>query len=295
MMDAQKIDSFMAESDKLGKFHPVLDAKLFDEQLKRCDEMYKALTEDEKKVIETRRAVLAQGLVAPTKLVDPPDVIRLDLACGQNCREGFQGVDLPGTGAHIDAQLAELRAKSGRTVDDDKLLLDLEKAKVSLKHEFNLLRFPWPWQDSSVTEIHCSHFIEHIPTEFVDEHGNYVPCGTPGSKDLFFKFFDEVYRILKPGGLAQIITPNARNNRAFQDPTHRRFIVAETFFYLFSNFRKINKLDHYNVVCDFDGNVGHTVDNEFNVRDPEVQQRQLKYDWNVVHDWVVTLKSNKKA
>lgn len=234
---------------------------------------------------------------APRKLelATPATTLKLDLACGQNCAEGFEGVDLPGTGAHIEASLAALRGKTDRTAEDDKRVVDLEKARVNLKHEFNLLRFPWPWADNSVLEIHCSHFVEHLPTEFVDEHGDYVPCGTPGAKDLLFKFFDECYRILVPEGWMTVVVPCLRNNRAFQDPTHRRFLPAETFFYLFKAFREINKLDHYNVLCNYDGKIDPIVTTEMNARSQDVQQRMFSESWNSIVDWHVRLKAVKGA
>ena len=193
------------------------------------------------------------------ELTTPANTLKLDLACGQTCREGFEGVDI------CDG----------------------------VKHKINLLRFPWPFETSSVDELHCSHFIEHIPMEFVDESGNYVPCGTPGAKDLFFKFFDECWRILKPEAWMTVVTPCARNNRAFQDPTHRRFIVAESFLYLFRQWRENNKLDHYNVACDFAGDVVPTVFAEMNARAPEVQQQKFMEAWNVIIDWHAKLKAVK--
>lgn len=56
-------------------------------------------------------------------------VLRLDLASGQQPRPGFTQVDL-----NIEGAL-----------------------------QINLEEFPWPWQTSSVAEINCSHYIEHTP------------------------------------------------------------------------------------------------------------------------------------
>lgn len=56
--------------------------------------------------------------------------MKLDIACGQRKRPGFQGVDIA----------------SGPEVD---FVWDLEK-------------FPWePFADNSVEEVYCSHYIEH--------------------------------------------------------------------------------------------------------------------------------------
>jgi predicted SAM-dependent methyltransferase len=123
-------------------------------------------------------------------MTSPP--VRLNLACGQVPRDGFEGVDL----------------WSGAT------------------HQMDLLKFPWKWASSSVDELYSAHFVEHIPMEL-----------TPSGQDLFLAFFDECWRILKNGGVMTVVCPNARSNRAFQDPTHRRFIVGETFMYLSDEWR----------------------------------------------------------
>lgn len=136
--------------------------------------------------------------------------------------------------------------------------------------------------------------------EFVDEHGNYVPMGTPGAKDLLFKFFDEIYRVLVPHGWVTIVCPNAFCNRAFQDPTHRRFIVGEMFLYLHKPFREANKLDHYNVACNFDGgpdqsgqHIRPIVMNESNAWHVDVQARRFSHEINHILDWQANLRACK--
>lgn len=196
----------------------------------------------------------------------PP--VRYDLACGQNPRDGFTGVDLYAISAPV---------------------------------HFDLLKFPWPWPDSSVDELHCSHFIEHIPARNVEvgdiikgtEDGGMLTDARAVGKDFLFAFFDECYRVLKPGGTMTVLCPNARNNRAFQDPTHRRFIVAETFLYLHEPWRKANKLDHYKVECDFDVQCDPVVPAEFTLLHPEAQMRRFTESWNVILDWQARLVSRK--
>jgi hypothetical protein len=77
-------------------------------------------------------------------------------------------------------------------------------------------------------------------------------------KDMFLTFFEECYRILRPGATLTIHCPAQANDRAFQDPTHRRFIVANTFAYINRAWREANKLTHgcYDLKCNFIGNVG---------------------------------------
>ncbi len=165
--------------------------------------------------------------------------VKVDLACGQNKQPDHIGVDIAGD--------------------------------CDIKHDlFN--DFPYPFEDNSVDEIHCSHFIEHIPMEYIN------------GKDKLFAFIDEVYRILKVGGKATLIFPCATSTRAFQDPTHRRFIPAATAYYFNKSWRDVNKLDHYNVQCDFDFQVGEAVNGNWQIRSNEAKQFAGQHYWNVVDD-----------
>lgn len=203
----------------------------------------------------------------PELHVESP-TLKLDLAAGQTPKEGFEGVDI----------------------------------WPQSKHVVDLTRFPWPWQDSSVAEVNCSHFIEHLPMQFVDEYGNYVPMGAPGAKDLLFKFFEEIQRILVPHGWVTVVVPNAFSNRGFQDPTHRRFIVGETFLYLHKPWREAQKLDHYITTCDFDG--GPDVNGqpvvpivmtlgESQAWHEDVRKRRFTHEINHVLDWQAQLRARK--
>jgi predicted SAM-dependent methyltransferase len=142
--------------------------------------------------------------------------------------------------------------------------------------------YPWPWADASVAEAHCSHYVEHIPADEV--HG-----GPRDGQDAFFAFFDELHRVLEPGGVATIIVPCGRSSRGFMDPTHRRFIMAETFGYLAADWRKAQGLDHYRVACDFGIVVNPTVDQSMNLLHPEAAARRFNEGWNTIHDWVAVL------
>ncbi len=106
---------------------------------------------------------------------------------------------------------------------------------------------------------------------------------------------DECYRILVPGGWMDIVVPNARHNRGYQDPTHRRFFVQETFYYFNKEFRDINKLDHYGVTCDFGLNVNPIVDQALTLRHPEAATRMIQHEWNRVLDWQARLQSKKTS
>ena len=183
------------------------------------------------------------------------ELYKLDLACGNNKGGGQKGF----------------------------IGVDVTKEGTQADIEASLLEFPWTFtEDNSVDEIFCSHFIEHIP------HGD-------GYHDPFFQFFDEVFRILKPGGVAKFVIPYYSSVRAFQDPTHMRYIGEPTFFYLTKKWRKINKLEHYPVKCDFEVvKMDHAVSEEMLGKAQDAVAYQAMHMWNVVNDIQVTLRKPKK-
>ena len=203
------------------------------------------------------------------RLVEAPSTqtLKLDLACGQHLKEGFEGVDLYGSVA---------------------------------KHKVDLLKFPWPWADNSVDELHCSHFLEHVPAREVetrDLHGTVVTTQHAHflGQDMLFAVMDECWRILKPDAWMTVVVPSGRSNRAFWDPTHRRFFMQETFLYFAHEWRKLNGLDHYNVHCNFGVDVGHSVPQEESLRSAEAQADRFQHYWNVTFDWIAKLKKMPRA
>ena len=211
----------------------------------------------------------SRGVVAAAapKLVEAasPIAIKLDLGCGQNPKEGHEGVDLYG-----------------------------DKAK----HKVDLFKFPWPFEANSIDEIHASHLLEHIPARTVEQgdlaNGGKVStvlseCGYLGA-DMLFAFMDECYRILRPDGWMHVVVPSGRSNRAFWDPTHRRFFMQETFLYFAREWRKQNSLDHYRVACNFGVEVSHSLPQEESLRSAESQAQRFLTCWNVTVDWIARLK-----
>jgi len=197
------------------------------------------------------------------QLAPPPACLKLDLGAGQNPREGFEGVDLWPKSTHV----------------------------------VDLMKFPWPWGNNSVEELHCSHFVEHIPARevtYADMH-HIVPTDGEAflGQDMLLAFFDECWRILKPDGWMTCITPALQSVRAFQDPTHRRFIPAETYLYLSAEWRQANKLDHYRVECNFGVDINPTIPQELSLLHQEAQARRVREGWNCTYDFHAKLKALK--
>lgn len=133
---------------------------------------------------------------------------------------------------------------------------------------------PWPWADESVDEVNCSHFLEHLTgTERIG-------------------FFNELYRVLKPGSPARIITPHWSHERAYGDPTHQwPPVCGWTYFYLLKDWRDINA-PHAGYTCDFDYMLAGTHDpNDTHVafRQMEVKMVMMNRNINTTTDLIATL------
>lgn len=124
--------------------------------------------------------------------------MRLDLGSGAHPRDGFDGADVVDLG--------------------QRFTVDLDQA-------------PWPWDDSTVDEVWCSHLVEHVA-------------------DLA-AFMDELWRVMAPGAVAEITHPYAWSDQAVADPTHRRQLVEMSWYYFDSEWRDVKGLGHYPIVCDF--------------------------------------------
>lgn len=148
----------------------------------------------------------------------------------------------------------------------------------------DLLTFPWPFADRSVDEVVCNHFVEHIPM-----------TTTESGQDLLCAFMDELWRIMRPGARATIQHPHLHSDRAFQDPTHRRFIPWQTWLYFNAEWRKANGLDHYDIACDFEViNIeGMGINPDVAARAHEVQMRMSDQNWNVAADTRVIFERKK--
>jgi SAM-dependent methyltransferase len=84
---------------------------------------------------------------------------------------------------------------------------------------------PIPYGDESFEYMSAHNFLEHIPRVIY----------APARRNPFIELMNEVYRVLKMGGMFLSFTPAYPHAPAFQDPTHVNIITEETFRLYFDN------------------------------------------------------------
>ena len=175
--------------------------------------------------------------------------IKLDLGCGKSKKEGFLGVDrrkFPGV---------------------DKV--------------WDLMKFPWPWADESVEEVHMSHTLEHFTGE------------------ERVKIFNELHRIMQKGAKASIITPDWSSGRAYGDFTHKWPPVCSMLYqYLNQKWRDENAPDNdikwnpKGYSCDFDATGGYAMHPEISNKNQERQTFAMTFYKEACQDLIVSLTKN---
>jgi SAM-dependent methyltransferase len=143
-----------------------------------------------------------------------PEAVALDLGCGNTPRNPYQakyfyGVDVVDTG-NPDVKVADLAIE------------------------------PIPFEDNSIDFITAFDFVEHIPRIIYIDGKKRQP---------FIELMNEIWRVLKPGGIFRAHTPAYPHKEAFVDPTHVNFITEDTVRY----FCKDSGLDSFGKMYGFNG------------------------------------------
>ncbi len=187
--------------------------------------------------------------------------LKLDIACGNSKKEGFIGIDI------AEETQCDWICNLNYYPWQYKEIVKRYEGGCQYKELYRI-------EDSSVGEIHCSHYIEHV-------------------KDLR-KFAQEIYRILIPGGRVTFIAPYYSSIRAMQDPTHVNFISEATFLYWNKTWIEANKLSHYNMNCDFAVmNHRYIYNPEWASKSSAAKEFARKHYINVVADIEITLQAVK--
>lgn len=96
---------------------------------------------------------------------------------------------------------------------------------------------PIPLDDDSVDLALAWHLLEHI--------------GRQGETGEWFAFWQDLYRVLTPGGRMQFEVPLASSVWAWADPTHTRALNEYSFLYLNQDaYRCGGSIPDFRLVCD---------------------------------------------
>ena len=145
-------------------------------------------------------------------------------------------------------------------------------------HVLNIGKERWPFEDGTVDSAYSSHFVEHLTaTERVH-------------------FYNELHRVLKAGGTAQIIVPHWASWRAYGDPTHQWPPVSEfSLYYLDKTWRASNaphtdkQWNPEGFDCDFAATWGYGMHQALLARNAEYQQYALSWFKEAASDLHVSL------
>ena len=83
---------------------------------------------------------------------------------------------------------------------------------------------PIPFNDASFDYVTAFDFLEHVPRVIY----------LPQRRFPFVAVMDEIWRVLKPGGLFLSHTPVYPYSESFRDPTHSNIVSHETFSMYFA-------------------------------------------------------------
>lgn len=143
---------------------------------------------------EKRATVRVESLSTWIEDIAPEKISRsLDLGCGASPQNPFKATETFGIDIRED--------------------LDANIRKADLAVE------AIPFADEFFGAVTAYDFIEHIPRIIY----------APARRFSFVELMNEIYRVLKPGGLFLSHTPAYPAAAAFRDPTHVNIITEETF------------------------------------------------------------------
>lgn len=206
----------------------------------------------------------AKKKLAPLHVVEAEaEKVKLDIGCGKTPAEGFVGIDAIDFGQPIIANLAYEKWKFNKNTT----ALKIEEREF--KHN-GIAEIYWTIPDNYVDEVRSSHFVEHLT----------------GAERILF--FNELWRVMKVGATAQIITPHWSHACAYGDPTHQWPPMSEWYPLYLNKAWRDTQAPHSDYTCDFDYVVAGSWDGRLNGRNPEYTQNAMNTQINGWRDLICT-------
>jgi hypothetical protein len=135
------------------------------------------------------------------------------------------------------------------------------------------LRKRWPWKANSVDEVSCHYLVNYLTaTERVH-------------------FANELYRVLKVGSKAQIVTPYWCASKAYGDLRAQWPPVSESWFgHLNKGWRDAqNWVDTTGYKCNFDIGLGYGMHPSILSRNSDYQQQAVSYWKEAAQELIATI------
>lgn len=127
----------------------------------------------------------------------------------------------------------------------------------------------WPFEDGSVEEAYSNNFLEHL-------------TNLEGAWERVH-FFNELYRVMRPGAKGFVAVPHWNSERFYGDPTHKEPFSEMGVYYLNREWR-LREAPHTDISwnpdgyrCDFDSRLGYVLQPE--LRGLEREKKEYVQRW----------------
>lgn len=107
---------------------------------------------------------------------------------------------------------------------------------------WDLNKLPLPFEDNTFERCIISHVFEHLGDPWAIKMP-YV--------EWFFKFWKEIWRVLKPYGIVQFVAPNVNNEMTWGDPGHVHAVTPQTLYFLNKSVYEENKKITYSAMTQY--------------------------------------------
>ena len=173
----------------------------------------------------------------------------------------------------VSAPTLKLDLGTGKGATRPEGFIGVDKVKHPGVTQVVDLRKRWPWKANSVDEVQASHLLQYFT-----------------SQDRWH-FVHELYRVLKAGGKATIITPYWAACKAYGDLTACYPPVSEAWFFRLNKAwrEQQNYDDPDGYTCNFDHSLGYGMHQSVAVRNPEYQQHAISFWKEAAQDLCATL------